>query len=292
MISSFISLHEIKFKNTLILFLHYIQLLLRRILIEIATVQEPGWRIIAQLRVHQLLWFRAEISMLEYKTTMKPPHKGTHIPKVFQNHGDGVSLVELRVVPPLKLVSPSWPPIICQKMTNGGTSACRCAFAPCQPSGSSCRSAEGRTLQPRLARKTAPTPASPRQGGRWSSRQQEESDRMFMDQSNMIFGFYILLKLLLTGSSTASPSPLPVHAIDFSSLIIFFMLIFSSEPSWRRWLRLYKIDTIAFILCMRSPLAVVSDLFFSSWYGDLTKWSYVFEQFWNLIRTEYFSTYF
>jgi len=58
----------------------------------------------------------------------------------------------------------------------------------------------------------------------------------------------------------------PVHAIDLSSLIIFFTLIFSSEPSLRRRLLLYKIDTIAYIPCMRTPLAVVDDFPFSLLY--------------------------
>ena len=54
----------------------------------------------------------------------------------------------------------------------------------------------------------------------------------------------------------------PVQAIDFSSLII-FTLIFSLElsPSFRGLLPLYKIDFIAFIPYMQSPLAVVNDLF-------------------------------
>ena len=81
---------------------------------------------------------------------------------------------------------------------------------------------------------------------------------------------WILLKLLLVGSSSKAIADAikllllksPVQAINFSSLIIFFTLIFSLG----RLLPLYKTDFIAFIPCIRSPLAVVNDLFISLLY--------------------------
>ena len=66
--------------------------------------------------------------------------------------------------------------------------------------------------------------------------------RMISSLSSRQIGYYILLKLLLVGLSTARPSPMsssyfylisPVRAIDFSSLIIFFTLIFSLSWKWR-----------------------------------------------------------